>query len=244
MSDWWQQELEGAGEDWWNTVSRVHEDWWTLEGGEPGDWWQNFESQGVEEGEWVTGVSKSLPIEWYMIDAYVPVDPNREIIQITFEPQTLNHNDGGHFDLFSIARSLMMDKLYGNEEEMKALEAVASGDLPKTIPIFAAPQDRTIEAVWILPEGDTTATGDDRVTLTLYNETASGAICTATIWDEGDDQLQAYQLRQFGGVSDTFGQLPAGTGVSLRITHEAGDPFNIPRSIIIIQWDIADFGEG
>ena len=134
---------------------------------------------------------------------------------------------------------MLLEKLYGPEEEQIHMRPVES--FPHEFPLFGAPTDRKIMAVYILPEGNTAATGDDRVTLSVYNHGTGGVVCTATIM-EGDN-LSAYNLRQFGGISPTHGNMAAGTGLSMQLAVTQGSGFSIPRSRIVVLWDIADFEE-
>ena len=238
MGEWWDQQLEQSGENWWDTTSREHQDWWIIEGGEPSDWWQLFDTQGVTEGEWVEGVSKSLPIVWYEILDWIPVDPDREIVSITVRPETQGHPSGGHFDAFGVFRSLLTDKLYGMEEETIALEAVSS--YPKKIPLFPAVTDRQIKAVYIMAESTATPTGT--VAISVVNEATSGTVCTATIRDVEGDELEAYVPRMLGGIS-SHGDMRAGQGLSLELVLTEGSSFTIDRSRIVVLWDVADWGE-
>ena len=234
---WWEVELEGSGDEWWDTVSKTHSDWWHIEGGSESDWWEM--SQTVVEGEWIEGVSKSLPIVWFLIEDYIPVDETKEIVGITVQPETEEHPSGGHFDDFGVFRSLMMDKLYGNEEEMICLEEVSS--YPYEIPIFPAVTDRQIKAVYIMPM-TTAVPGDGTVTISIVNEANDGVVCTATVRAIAGDELTAYVPRQFGGISN-YGDMKSGQGLSLKLVLSEGTSFTVPRSIIVIHWDVADWGE-
>ena len=232
MAEWWQQELEGAGENWWDAVSKTHGDWWQIEGEENTDKWWEMSGQG-EEGEWLEGVRKSLPIFWYHIFDWIPVSDEKEIVQVKIEPKTKSHPEGGYFDGFSLKRSLMLEKLYGAEIIKIPVEATSDS---LEIPVFGALSFNEIKAAHLLPEGSVAGDNTDYMILRLRNKQTGGDICTKT-YIEGND-LQAYKVDHFGPPNPAHAYIDEDEGCSL-IIEKVGAGFTLPRSLLIIQWDLS-----
>jgi hypothetical protein len=226
-------DLEEESNDWWNETSFQHSTWWdiNLDEGSGDRWWDM--TSDLEEGEWLQGESKTLPIEWYNIIDWVPISDEKEIVNATVEPMTKAHQDGGHFDAFALKRNLESLKLYGAERVDICLEGTSNA---LEIPLFGAVEDSMIKAVYIVPEGNASGDDIDYMKLIVRNKLTGGDVCTKT-YIEGND-ITAWKLDMMGPISKTHGLIPYGESTSL-IVEKHGTGFTFPRSVVIILWDYA-----
>jgi len=235
--------IDESGTEWWNQHGTVYhrEKWWEIKF-EKRKWvteWGN--PLLADDGVYVEGIRGTLPIEWYRVLDWIPVDENREITDITVQPETLAHQDGGYFDAFSIRRSLLKEKLYGPEVTHICLEELTVYDMPFTMPLFGAvrTEGAKILAVDLFPLDGTAIGIGERVQLRAINTETTGIVCTLTLMEGGD--LQEGICEQFGGISETHGYISQGYGMFLEVVvPEDYDGFTIPRSLIVIQWDLWD----
>ncbi len=231
---WWEIEVETSGDDWWNTVSPEHEDiWWELESWDESDWWATFDDQNLEEGDWIQGRSKTLPIQWYQIEEYIPVDTGKEIVQITIRPATKGHHDGGFFDVLSVQRNLEHLKLFGAERVDICLEQTTQ---ELEIPLFGAHEDSVIKAVYIYPESSVNGHDINYMKAIVKNKNTGGDICTKTYI--AGNNLEAWKLDLMGPPHTVHKVIEYMNTASL-VIEKHGDGFIFPRSVIIVLWDLA-----
>ena len=228
--------------DWWNFTTTEHRTWWQIEEREASDWWKLADYESADQGLWIEGQTRTLPIQWLYFKDYIPLDTNREVTDFVFEPQTLGHEGGGHFDVFFLNRSLLFDKLYGTYVTHICLEELAVGDLPFEIPLFGSVKDGLwceIKSVDILPLESTTLGANERVMFRVHNMDTGGTVCTRTLMN-GDDLVKGRTMR-FSTPTLAHAFVEYSYGLYLHVeTPETFDAVGIPRCLIVIQWDIAE----
>ena len=229
--EWWEIEEEESGDEWWNITTHEHSDWWVITTESDSDWWK-MEADG-EEGEWVTGKAGTLEIQWYELLEWFPVEQEAELVQTIVEPRTKNHPDGGFFDGFSLKYSLLFDKLFGPERVDICLEETSDN---KEIPLFGAPDNSKIKAVYILPESSITGDDTNYMILKLRNKETGGDICTKH-YITGNNVI-AHELDLFGPPAEAHSLVQSMKSASL-IVEKVGTGFTLPRSVVIILWDVA-----
>ena len=238
--------VANEGNEWYDFVTVEHKKWWNVELRESPDWWLLSDDETADQGLWIEGIRKTLPIEWYYFKDYVTLDTNREVTDFIIEPMTLAHEGGGHFDSFSLKRSLLYDKLYGTYVTHIPLEALDIYDLPLEIPFFLSVKDdlwAEIKSVDILPLESTALLLDERVRFRVHNMQSGGSVCTRTLM-AGDDLVKGENTR-FSSPSQEHAFIEFGYGIYLFVeTPATYDAVGIPRCMLAIQWDIADLGEG
>ena len=234
------------GDEWYNTTSEEHVRWWNIQLRDGPGWWDLSFYELHDEGEWVEGEGATLPIEWYYFQDWIDLDTQAEVTDFQIEPETLAHEGGGHFDAFALKRSLLFDKLFGTYVTHICLEEVAYGDMPLEIPLFGSVKDGLwceIKSVDILPLASTSFGANDRVQFRVHNSETAGTVCTRTIM-ETDDLVKGRTMR-FSSPAPAHAFVNFSYGLYLFVEIPATyDGVTIPRSLIVIQWDIADLGEG
>lgn len=229
MGNWYESIF--SGDNWYDATSAEHHYWWHFDGWDESDWWDM--SHDVVIGEWIEGQSRRLPIFWYEIESIIPVSTEKEITHATVIPRTTGHKQGGYFDDFELLRSLEYDKLYGPEVTHIPLEETNDA---KEIVSFGLTRDYQILAVSIVPQGSVLGDDTNYMVLRLRNKASGGDIATKTYIKDND--LEAFKVDRFGPVSPFHNVIDADQGLSL-VVEKVGTGFTIPRSLIIIEWDLA-----
>lgn len=218
--------------------------WWNVEIEGTSSWWMvGFNSDAtIIEHPWIQGDSANFPIEWVDIENYIPVPgwQDKEVVSITIKPKTMNHPEGGYWDVFELKRSLEDLKLWGAEFTHMPLEELdpASVSFPFEIPIFGcvADHDIQIRSVHVVPQVSVSGHDTNYLKLIARNKQTGTDIATKT-YISGNN-LVAYKVDDFGPAHPENRFIEAGNSMSI-VVEKYGDGFVFPRSVIVIQWDPA-----
>ena len=184
--------------------------------------------------DWVLGELATVPVEWLRREASVAIDTEKELLNIEFHASAISAGSG-YWDYFQLLYDLTAEKLTGSDVVYIPLPAINAGTDDERV-IFGAVKKCEIVAAHLVPESAITGDGTDYVQLRLLRKSDDAIICTKTFVTGID--APAWEVSDFGGVSDANAILEIGDSVSLDVVHSAGG-LAVDRYVLILQWNLA-----
>lgn len=171
--------------------------------------------------EWIESGPAEIEVSWLHVETICPVSDEKELLKVRVS--VITEGLGGYFDNIQLFKNLTREKLFGSEVVYIPIDGRTE------VPIFGAVKDAQIVVAHIVPKSDIIG-GDPPLVLELINKGTGDTICTKT-FTEGVN-ASAYQVTDFGPVSEAASEIEFGQAVSLVVDG------TLPESLLVIQWDL------
>lgn len=170
-----------------------------------------------------------VELQWQKFEVYVPIDPERELVKLTFSM----HNESqipGFFDDLEVLKNLMNDKLMASNIIYMPIEEVPAGQSLERI-VYGALELSTIVKASYVPEESINGSVES-LQLSIKHTTINTTICTKTFLE--GTSAQSGLVFDFGPVDKDKADVLAANSVKL-VKGTAG---KLPRGVLILQWDV------
>lgn len=184
--------------------------------------------------EWLESAVSTVDVSWNEFEATLQIDQDKELLTVDIE---LINKEGyaGYFDELFLEKNLSNDKLFASEHTYIPIEKIEANK-PFERVVFGALDVTQIARISYIPEAPMIGNDTNYIQMQIVHCQTNNIIATRTFIK--DVNMEANKVFGFGPVNKEKALIDIDDGVKLVIeTHGSG--MELPRGIIIVQWDIA-----
>lgn len=181
------------------------------------------------DATWTYSEAQEVEILWQTYEATIPIDDKRELTQILVSIHN-NSELEAFVDDIEVLKNLINDRLLANNVVYIPVEAVAEGEPLERI-VFGAMDTCKIVSAAYVPE-QTIHGREAGLQLRLQHTITQDILCTNT-FELGTD-AQAGLVDHFGPINEEHEEVLADNSLTF-VKSAVGE---LPRGVLIIQWDI------